>query len=353
MPETGIPVASMTRLYSVELARVLGMLAVIALHVAQQADPGGFGQRLDLATVFDQLERFAVPMFFTLSGYFWAARCRSTDAYWPQARALARRLLLLFLCWCLVYGLGAVLAAAVRQHSLAQGLMAVAARHSGPLTLLLQGTKVHLWFLPALACAALLSGACLAARRWRLLLLLAALLFLVGLAGKAYAPLLGWAPRFNFRNGPFFSLAPFVLGILLRRHRPSPEWLARGTMLAALGLALQLAEVLWLQRRWGVGMVQDYVCGTLLYGLGAAMMALSGSSSDSGAARLRPLAAIGPLVLGIYLSHYLFIDLLHPLGAILDRRPGGQAAYVALVFACALPFTMLLAHWPPTRRLVL
>jgi surface polysaccharide O-acyltransferase-like enzyme len=343
----------MARSQSVDIFRVLGILAVIGLHVSQQTDPAGLGRRLDIATLFDQLERFAVPMFFTLSGYFWASKCETASDCWPRALALARRVLLLFACWCLVYALASIADAAVRHGSLVRAIDIVAARHSGPLTLLLQGTKVHLWFLPALASAALISGACLAGRRsssfgWGLLAVLATLLFLAGLAGKAYAPALGLAPRFNFRNGPFFSLALFAAGAALSRLRPVPAWLARGALVAGAGLALQLCETLWLQRRWGASLVQDYVVGTFLFGLGAAMMALSGTS----ALRSPRLAAIGPLVLGIYASHYLFIDLLYPLDGLLRGHPGWRVAYVALVFACALALSRLLARHAWTRHLV-
>lgn len=86
------------RLQSVDAFRVLAILAVMGLHVAQQVDAVGLGRRLDGATLLDQLERFAVPMFFALSGYFWAAKSLVQGAAWPQAVALARRVLVLFAC---------------------------------------------------------------------------------------------------------------------------------------------------------------------------------------------------------------------------------------------------------------
>jgi surface polysaccharide O-acyltransferase-like enzyme len=328
---------------------VLGILAVIGLHVAQQRDPAGLGARLDGAVLLDQLERFAVPMFFALSGYLWAAKCADPRAAWPAALALARRVMLLFACWCLVYALAELGYAWARTDALAPALRAVVHRHSGPLTLLLQGTKVHLWFLPALASAALIAGACLARGHWRLLAVLAATLFLAGLAGKAYAPALGFTPRFNFRNGPFFSLALFAAGAGLSRARPAPSWWWRGLLLAAAGFALQLAEALWLQRRFGASLVHDYVAGTFLYGLGASMIALS----NARLLRAPALAASGPLVLGVYASHYLFIDLLYPLHLRLHALPGWEALYVALVFAAALALSLLLARFDATRRLVL
>jgi surface polysaccharide O-acyltransferase-like enzyme len=334
-----------TRLQSVDTFRVLAILAVIALHVSQMT-PDSVGRRLDAATFMDGVERFAVPMFFALSGYFWAAKAVAPGAAWPQAAALARRVLVLFAGWCVVYAVAETGYAWARTGALVGALHTVAAKHASPSTLVLQGTMVHLWFLPALASAAVLAGACLARGRWRLLCVLAAMLYVAGLACKAYAPALGIHPRFNFRNGPFFSLALFVAGIALRRMG-APSW-RRGLLVAAAGLALQFLEVEWLHARWGAPLVQDYVAGTFFYGIGVTMVALSNAS----ALRAPALAAIGPLVLGIYASHYLFIDLLYPLHVQFAGTPGWEAAYVALVFACALAAAMLLARWAPTRRFV-
>ena len=61
---------------------------------------------------------------------------------------------------------------------------------------------------------------------------------------------------------------------------------------------------------------------------------------------------VGPLVLGIYASHNLFVDFLasphNPMNAI----PGWDVIVVAVVFALALALTGLLARFPLTRRLV-
>lgn len=347
---TFIPTKTPSRLRSVDVLRVLGIVAVIGLHVSQQVDAAGLGHRFDLATLFDQLERFAVPMFFTLSGYFWAARCVDGQGAWRQACRLAGRVLFLFAAWSVIYVVVAVAYARAPAGGVAQAVRVVALKNSGPLTLLLQGTKVHLWFLPALACAALIAGACLAWASGGVLAGVALALFAIGLAGKAYAVTpLGFHAAFNFRNGPFFSLLPFGAGILLQRRGRQDRWLVPGLLLAVGGLALQLAEVRWLHARWGASLVQDYVAGTPLYGLGMAMVGLAGARWLQ-----RPLlAAAGPLVLGIYAAQYLFIDALYPLDRALAGWPGWRIVYVALVFALSFALSRALAVAPPTRRLVM
>ncbi|WP_036166413.1 acyltransferase [Massilia sp. 9096] len=342
----------MDRIRSADTFRVLAIVAVIALHTARHDGERAVGHGWDLPTLLDGAERFAVPLFFILSGYFWARGGAGPHARWLRAVRLCRRVLTVYAGWVLVYAavgaIGAIwnagtpaalheLAAAWRGHRM------------GVQRVLLEGLTPHLWYLPALACAVLISGALLARRQRALLIALAIVLFAFGLAGKAYALTpLGWPTRFNLRDGPFFGLLFFVTGIELRRWRlPAAAW--PGLLVALAGCALQLLEVRWLHLRFGAAPVQDFVASTWLYGLCAGLMALS----DAPALRLPALAALGPLVLGIYASHYLFVDWLRPLDERWRAWPAWDVLYVALVFAGALALTRLLARWRPGRRLVM
>jgi surface polysaccharide O-acyltransferase-like enzyme len=337
------------RIQSVDAFRVLAIAAVIALHTAPHMGPDAVGLHFDARTLCDQLERFAVPLFFILSGYFWAGRCRDGAACWTAGLALARRVYTLFVVWSVIYFLVTVATGTLSTGSPAAGLHAAARALPGLPTLLLQGTKVHLWFLPALALAALVSGALLARGMERTLVVLALILYAVGLAGKAYADTpFGFHTHVNVRNGLCFSLLMFASGVRLRRLGPRPAWRWLGPALALVGVALQASEVAWLHARWGTTMAQDFVLGTYLYGLGVAMLALS----DPAPLRFPRLAGLGPLVLGIYASHNLFVDPLagpdNPMRAV----PGWDVIVVAVVFALALGLTALLARFPLTRRLV-
>ncbi|WP_075796011.1 acyltransferase [Massilia putida] len=339
----------MARIQSVDAFRVLAIAAVIALHTAPHTGPDAVGLRFDTRTLCDQLERFAVPLFFILSGYFWAGRCRDGAGCWTAGLALARRVYLLFVVWSVIYFLVNVAEAAWSADSLATGLRAAARPLPGLPTLLLQGTKVHLWFLPALALAALVSGALLARRMERTLLVLALLLYGVGLAGKAYADTpFGFHTHVNVRNGLCFSLLMFASGVWLRRLGPAPAWRWLGPALALGGLALQLVELAWLHARWGTNMAQDFVVGTYFYGLGVAMLALS----DPAPLRFPRLAGLGPLVLGIYASHNLFVDPLAGPDNPMHALPGWDIIVVAVVFVLSLALTGLLARFPLTRRFV-
>jgi surface polysaccharide O-acyltransferase-like enzyme len=342
----------MDRIRSVDAFRVLGIVAVIALHTARHDGVRAVGYGWDLATLLNQLERFAVPLFFILSGYFWAQSGIEPREQWVRSLRVCRRVLVIFVSWALVY------AAVKAFDALSNGgwhaaLHALAdawrGRRLGVQRVLLEGVTPHLWFLPALACAVLISGAMLAHRLRGALIALAIVLFAVGLAGKAYALTpLGWETRFNLRDGPFFSLVFFVTGIELRRWRlPASPW--PGLLLALTGFALQVLEVDWLHRAFGAGLVQDYVLSTWLFGLGAGLMALS----NAPALRQPALAPLGPLVPGIYASHYLFVDWLRRADDTWRVHAIWDLLYVALVFAGALVLTRLLACWRPSRPLVM
>lgn len=273
---------------------------------------------------------------------------------WPRRlpalfAELAKRVLLRFASWCAVYFLAAELATIGRlgvAGAIADWRARWSARHGGYATLLLQRSKVHLWFLPALAAAALLSGAFLSRQLGRSLFVLAIALYAAGLAGKAYADTpVGFHTASNLRNGPFFSLLMFVTGDALQRRGPQPSWAAAGAMLAAGGLLLQLCEVAWLHRYAGASMAQDYVVGTWPFGVGVAMIALS----DLRLARIPLLAALGPLVLGVYASHYLFVDGLRAVPGI-DAGLAGGLRYVLLVFLLSLGLSWTLSRLPFVRR---
>jgi surface polysaccharide O-acyltransferase-like enzyme len=341
----------MSRFQAVDVFRVLAILAVIALHTARHEGPGAVGTAFDAATFLDQVERFAVPLFFILSGYFWSAKCRERSDYLRCSLALGRRVLLLFLAWCAVYFLVSELDT-MRRLGVAGALAAwgarLAAMRGGYATMLLQGAKVHLWFLPALAIAALLSGALLSRQLERTLFTLAIVLYAIGLAGKAYSGTpLGFHTAFNLRNGPFFSLLMFATGHALRRRGPQPSWASTGALLAVGGLLLQLGEAAWLHARFGTSMAQDFTLGTWPFGLGMAMLALS----DLRLARIPALAALGSLVLGIYASHYLFVDWLRAFDGI-EAGPAGGLRHVLLVFLLSLGFTWIVSRIPVARRVV-
>lgn len=335
----------MSRLQSIDVMRVAAIVAVIVIHASPFAtQPELIGNRLDAATVANQLARFAVPFFITVSGYLWAHKIESErDVHAPTIK-MARRILVLLLAWSAIYLLPTNIAVAFEAGTLGPlkhvywNVMRVVDR---PFDTALGGTKQHLWFLPGLLCGLVISALLIRCRQQWLLVGLAIALYLVGLAGKAYSDTpLGFSSEFNFRNGPFFALAFFATGYLLHLRRATPSWLPTGIVIAVCGIILHFTELVVLNAYWGTTMSQDYVVGTYFYGVGMAMIALSGTRY----LHLERAATIGPLVLGIYASHMIFLDLLDPLD---ERLAGGvvwSLIHVAAIFMLSYALVRVMAR---------
>lgn len=339
------------RIESIDAMRVLAMLAVIQIHSPWYSKVNVTS--LDAATIADQLARFAVPFFFVISGYLWASRCAPTGDYWPRSVATSKRVLIIFCFWSLIYAIGPSLYV-IRQEGL-DSLIANMIKVISPfdaikfITVVLQGTKNHLWFLPALAIAALISGALLARRQELILFVLAFSLFAVGLAGSAYsdAPY-GFTSSFNFRNGPFFSLIMFCSGYAIHRYGQGLALLPIGIAIAIGGFVLQLFETTWIHQQWGTPLLHDYIVGTYFFGLGMGMIALSNTRYM----RVKALASIGPLILGVYASHYYFVEHVRWLEQVVENPYLRGGTYLAVVFLLALGTSFILARFRGTRQFV-
>lgn len=343
----------MSRIQSVDVFRSIAILAVIAIHTNPfKTQSSAIGSTLDLAIVINQAARFAVPFFFIISGYFWAAKFEDVEGIYAPTVKMAKRIAFLLIAWSIIYLLpwnvydsfeyGPMGPAKVFYWNLT-----LAVRR--PLTTIMQGTKVHLWFLVGLLCSLFLSAILLRMQRARLLIALAVTLYVIGLAGKAYADSpLGFHINFDFRNGPFFSLIFFVTGYLLQQRQPRDSWFPIGMWISIFGMALHSFELLLLHKVWGTTMAQDYVAGTYFFGTGAAIMALSYNKL-----LIFPRAAlIGPLVLGIYVSQFIFLDLLSPVDQQLSGNWIWAVTYPTVVFLLSYMLAAALSRFPATRRLV-
>jgi len=338
------------RLASVEALRVLAILGVIAIHTTPfESAASPIGQRFDFATLLNQATRFAVPFFLVVSGFFWSRKVAEAGQVLGPTVTLVRRALLVWLAWWLVYLLPVNLFDALAQGALGPLKVIwwnVALVVKRPAIALLEGTSPHLWFLVALSfCAATSAAFVHLEARWALALL-AVGLYAVGLAGQSYpsAPF-GFHIDPSFRNGHLFALAFFVTGAGLQRRGATAAWLPVGGALAVSGYALHLLELELSHRLWGMRLERDYLAGTYLFGVGVALMALSGAR----ALEWRAVASLGPWVLGIYASHMLFVGLLKPLDRRLTGAPWWEVAYLVAVFVLALGLTRWLARHRLTK----
>jgi surface polysaccharide O-acyltransferase-like enzyme len=170
----------------------------------------------------------------------------------------------------------------------------------------------------------------------------------VGYFLKAYSETpFGLQFSFNTRNGPFFGTLPFVIGIFISNKQPQPQWFWWGIGLFALGSSLHLTEAYLLYRNWGTDPCHDYLFGTIFMGLGVTLISLSNHTL----LRIPMAGKLGKLTLGIYASHFLFVDLFAPIDSY-TNSPIWEIGYVFIVLFCSILFCLALSKTKYMRRLV-
>ena len=345
------PNPNKTRLLGPDAARTLLIPLLAVVHSTPFRHWEGDGYRL-LSVLLDQLPRFGIPALIIFSGYFFGRKYHGGAAPWPMAARLSGKLALLYLVWCLAYLTPYNLGAMVEFGPLGPfkfGYWNLRDWLSSPQMFLLVGPKIHLWFLPSLLCAFFLSGLVLRWCKVEVLLLLSAGIYVVGVLAGPYvvtAAGMGWFPL-DTRNGPFFSMLPFASGVWLARSEAGPRWFWPGVGLALAGGAVHALEVYMLWANHGIDPYLDYVFGTYLYGLGCAMVFLSSPRF----LQLPRVASLGHFTLGIYTTHYFFIDIFAPV----DRATQHvlwELGQPLLVYLAALGLTLLMNRSRYTRWMV-
>lgn len=344
----------MERNKSVDVIRVIAIFAVVVIHT--RPFPHGFfniGIDFNVGDLLNQISRFAVPFFFVISGYYWASKFTDSESSFNFSIKMAKRISKLFLAWSLIYLLPTNIAEAL-SHGMLGPIKVIywniydAIYH--PMTTLMQGTKVHLWFLISLLCSLIISSILVDRNMKRSLIALSLFLYIIGLCGKSYSNTpIGFQIDLNFRNGPFFGLIFFVSGYFLNRRDPKDCWLLIGIIFTVLGFALHFFELYMLQQYWDTATRQDYVVGTYFVGVGVSLIALS----NPPILRIGHLSFIGPLVLGIYAIHFVFIDLLLPLGSSLYGNASWEIGYPIAVFVLSLVTVYGMSRLRWTRSLVI
>lgn len=219
---------------------------------------------------------------------------------------------------------------------------------SEPFIFLLQGSKVHLWFLVSLILCIIISTTLICLNLKRSLVALAIALYAFAVFGSSYSHTRFGIPiEFNPRNGPFFGLLLFVTGYLLAHKSIDTCWAALGSFTFLIGLCIHFFEIYYLTKAYQTSLFQEFVFGTYLMGLGAALISISNHHFFSSEITARA----GKMTLGIYASHFIFIDILTPIDEWLNN-PFWEVFYVFLVFALSLGTTLLLSKTKYGKKLV-
>jgi surface polysaccharide O-acyltransferase-like enzyme len=277
------------------------------------------------------LARWSMQFFFIVSGYFVGGKLiESPGQTFFIAWKYTKKLFIVFLFWCVVY--------AIENPEYVAKLAS-----KEPLTLILEGTRLHLWFLMSMALTIWLFAVWPFDKKGNSLLIFGVIAYIIGLWGGSYqiTPI-GLNLDFNTRNGIFFSTIFFAIGVLIYLKKPqvSPA-LAWGLCLAGLALFALETYILW--ANWTLLPIRnDYLLGSVLYGIGAFFVAFTAQRETKLDWLLAPYAQY---VLGVYVAHLLVLDALKPLGAWFDPILWAFI-YPMLVFGLTLLGVILLSKTP-------
>jgi len=305
------------RIASIELGRVIAILAIIGLHGQMALTYWQINEVPWIGYVLNQAARFAVPLFFLISGYL--IQPKLTASPWTTFINYSKPLLKVWLngIICLVMPFNLAKVEELGYLGERQGYWGFLM--NTPLNSFLEGGLVHLWFLPALMFAVLIIALMVEMKLDKLLLPTAILLYVYGVLAGSYTSLTDLSAPFFTRNGPFFSTLMVTLGFLIRQH----QWKVSSTKalgFLAIGMFIHFAEAAWLTN-FDVGFnMNDFLFGTTLWGVGVFMWLLANPNIGNYAW----VRSISNRMLGIYVSHLLVIIVLFNVCGILGITEIGK-----------------------------
>lgn len=233
-----------SKIPSIEMMRVIAMLAVIVIHTGIFINGPISNGEAWLANIMNQLSRFAVPYFFLVAGFLIQPKIIND----PIA-VMRKYNVPLFKIWGL-WSVICLLLPINSQTLIEQGYLSERLGYwdyllSSPLNSLLEGGLVHLWFLPALMIAVAIIALFAYFKKIKWLLPIAIIVYLYGVLAGSYASLTELYSPFLTRNGPFFSLLMVAIGFEVRRFEfnLSAQF---ALLLSMIGLLGHFAEAYWL-----------------------------------------------------------------------------------------------------------
>lgn len=290
-----------THIASLELGRVVAILAIIGLHCQMALSYALIDEVPWVGYILNQAARFAVPLFFLISGYLIQPKLMRSP--WETLTSYSKPLLKVWLAWSIIsllmpFNLGKVMEVGyLAEREGYWGFLM-----STPLNSLFEGGLVHLWFIPALICAVAILAVLIEMKLTKAILPLALALYLYGVLAGSYAPLTELEAPIFTRNGPFFSTLLVAVGFMIRENnwRLSSN---QSLVMAGLGITIHFGEAAWLMGYDVAFNINDFLAGTALWGAGVFMWLLANPSlGDTAWVR-----AISSRMLGIYVSHLLLI----------------------------------------------
>jgi surface polysaccharide O-acyltransferase-like enzyme len=341
------------RISGIDTTRVAASFAVVCIHTHLFRDlqyPDTTYKTLSY--IIDQACRFAVPFFFVTSGYFFGKKLVDGAEIRILLYRYCKRLAIVFLIWSAVY---AVIPPYWLMETLKYGPLkpfywqfnnTLNWISNNPLTFIMQGTSTHLWFLVALLIAFLILTFSISFGLQKYVIPFSALLYAIGLLGGAYSTFpIGIHLPIPARSGPFFGTLFVALGWWLS-NRTKPK-ASVAYLIIIVGFALHMTEAIFLRQYIDESTRHDYLLGTIPYGVGVFMLALT--HPRMGQSTFLP--SLGKFTLGIYVSHPLIWWGIAALSLWIDG-PSWEIIFPVLVYILTVYIVFLLTKFRLTQRLV-
>lgn len=328
-------VDSKTRSYRLDAFRVYAIFLVVIGHVQFR---GHLLNDTPFSYFFSYFicitGRWVIPYFFILAGYLLEGKIlREPGQKIPIVKTYTKKLATIFLFWCAVYLL-----------ENPSEVFEYAKAH--PISLLLQGTKIHLWYLVSLIMTVWVFAWWPSNKKASSFLYLGIILFFLGLLGGSYKQTpLGFDIKISTRDGIFFSTFFFAIGVWLKQRPPSINK-TQALAIALIGVTIFSLEAFLLSSTMDMRQ-HDFLLGSIPFGIGTFLFALQGKDHRHDYI----IGRYGRYVLGIYVSHFLFIPFWQPLGRYFSSDVW-PLLFPVIVFATSLLVTIALSKTPLKRFVV-
>lgn len=329
------------RFYSIDTLRFFANFCIVLTHtrVAYTRPTENLdGLMLGVAFIVYNISRMALPFFFIFSGFFYGKSLLKTgtpkDTYWKTFK----KLLVVYFCCGLLYALIPRNGAHFLMDTEKYGWLKTYYWYLQDLVLnshflILEGTKYHLWFIPALIIGLSVITALHCAKQSKFLVYIFAISYLAMISVKSLMPQVIVGDDSYDISGIFKAVAYVTCGYLLAQ---SPRWEARTALkLIFAGVILLIIQNFWLWTNQ-IDTRATVLAGTLLCSVGIFMLALNYPEWGKN----HFASKFGLLTLWIYGTHPFVLDQLNPLGQYVHPWIWNLAFPIS-VYAVSLTFALL------------
>ncbi|MFS0764042.1 acyltransferase [Peribacillus phoenicis] len=291
----------MERNSAIDFIKFFAIFSVVVIHVFPKDSQIGL-------FILDNISRFAVPFFFTASGYLFGKKMIHTRDSIDYFKRYIIKILKLYLCWLFFYMMYDVLilykVATDAVKELAQYI-----NHFSFLDLIYYGTGTsgyQLWFLTALIWSVIILFVFFKLKKVRLLLTISLILNLIGLFGQSYSVFYDF-PQ-STRDALFIGLFYTTLGFFLaddKFFKKSRAITAKTYLLLIfIFFTFQVVEGYLLDKVLS-GSHGEYFISTIFLTAFLFLFALNNKTLGKDLF----ITKVGGRALGIYIVHVVFIDI--------------------------------------------